>query len=210
MASPWPAAYGIEGEGDREYIGPEILMGQYDKPADIFALGLIIFEIAGNVELPDNGPSWQKLRSGDLSDVPSLTSSTESSILRDASGNPLSEASISSFEEDLASTAASMDEGFSSHRRESRKRQQHLERSRRGEALFAPPFMMDPSDPQALDNIVRWMISPSPADRPVIDQVLGTVGVQWADNRRRAGATIFEGPWGPGDAVFEDTEMTDV
>lgn len=57
MASPWPAQPGIEGEGDREYIGPEILKGQFDKPADIFALGLIILEIAGNVQLPDNGVS---------------------------------------------------------------------------------------------------------------------------------------------------------
>ena len=39
MATRWPAKAGIEGEGDREYIGPEILMGRYDKPADVFALG---------------------------------------------------------------------------------------------------------------------------------------------------------------------------
>src|SRR5947207_6772291 len=97
MATRWPAAAGIDGEGDREYIGPEILMGHYDKPADIFALGLIMFETAGNVELPDNGLSWQKLRNGDMSDVPSLTWSCETSnILRDASGNPRPE--VSSFE----------------------------------------------------------------------------------------------------------------
>ena len=72
MAARWPARAGIEGEGDREYIGPEILMGKYDKPADIFALGLIMLETAGNVELPDNGVSWQKLRNGDMSDVSQL------------------------------------------------------------------------------------------------------------------------------------------
>ena len=33
MATRWPAEHGIEGEGDREYIGPEILMGRFDKPA---------------------------------------------------------------------------------------------------------------------------------------------------------------------------------
>lgn len=71
MATRWPADEGIDGEGDREYIGPEILMGRFDKPADIFSLGLIIFEVAGNVELPDNGVSWKKLRNGDMSDVPS-------------------------------------------------------------------------------------------------------------------------------------------
>ena len=86
-----PAPTGIEGEGDREYIGPEILMGKFDKPADVFALGLIMLEIAGNVELLDNGPSWQELRMGDMSDVPSLTwSDGGSTVFRDQSGNPLS------------------------------------------------------------------------------------------------------------------------
>jgi len=63
VATEWPAPADIEGEGDCEYIGPEILMDKFDKPADVY------LEIAGNVELPDNGPSWQKLRTGDISDV---------------------------------------------------------------------------------------------------------------------------------------------
>lgn len=33
------------------------------------SLGLIILEAAGNVVLPDNGPSWHKLRQNDFSDV---------------------------------------------------------------------------------------------------------------------------------------------
>src|SRR5580700_6595587 len=95
MAAAWPAQPGIDGEGDREYIGPEILLGQYDKPADIFALGLIMLEIAGNVQLPDNGPTWQRLRSGDMSDVPSLTWSSASTVLRDATGIPIEDSDIS-------------------------------------------------------------------------------------------------------------------
>ncbi|GAA5837877.1 hypothetical protein JCM11251_004686 [Rhodosporidiobolus azoricus] len=59
----------LEREGDREYIAPEILSGRYGKEADVFSLGLIILESAANVVLPDNGPSWQKLRSNDFSDV---------------------------------------------------------------------------------------------------------------------------------------------
>ena len=78
----------LEREGDREYIAPEILGGRYGKEADIFrcvpsclvlsttadagvyrSLGLIILEAAANVVLPDNGPSWHKLRSNDFSDV---------------------------------------------------------------------------------------------------------------------------------------------
>lgn len=76
MASVWPVPAGTEREGDREYIAPEVLSSQqYDKPADIFSLGLVILEVAANIVLPQNGLSWQKLRSGDLSDAPRLSSS---------------------------------------------------------------------------------------------------------------------------------------
>ena len=49
MATRWPASRELEREGDREYIAPEVLGSQkYDKPVDIFALGLTIVEAAGN------------------------------------------------------------------------------------------------------------------------------------------------------------------
>lgn len=216
MATKWPAKAGIEGEGDREYIGPEILMGRYDKPADVFALGLIMLETAGNVELPDNGASWQKLRNGDMSDVPSLTWSSEeaSRIFRDASGNPLPKQA--SFEDDpehdnhprftsfIRDSFSDEDENLNA-----RRKSVHLTRS--GELVEPPSFMVDPKDEQALDAIVRWMISPEPHDRPVPSQILHTVGVHWAETRRRAGATVFEGNWGPADDVLaEDAEMIDV
>ncbi|KAL8721297.1 MAG: hypothetical protein Q9225_002001 [Loekoesia sp. 1 TL-2023] len=212
MAARWPASPGIDGEGDREYIGPEILRGQFDKPGDVFALGLIMLEIAGNVMLPDNGASWQRLRTGDMSDVPSLTWSSENSnVLRDSSGKPITpDSSVDAFYGsdaiiDERSSAISIHQG-----------QEHRQRSqpkilRTGELLDPPDFMVDASNPQALDNIVRWMISPDTADRPVIDQVLDTTGVQWVATRRRAGATVFEGNWGPADDVLaDDAEMIDV
>lgn len=206
MAARWPAEEGIEGEGDREYIGPEILMGRYDKPADIFALGLIMFEIAGNVELPDNGLSWQKLRNGDMSDVPSLTWSSETSIFRDASGNPISEEA--SFEELCASDA---EDDFGDMDNAKLRARKPVRVVRSGELVEPPSFMVDANHDDALDKIVRWMISPNPDDRPTADQVLQTYGVQWAERRRRAGATVFEGNWGPADEVLaEDAEMIDV
>lgn len=211
MATRWPAEEGIEGEGDREYIGPEILMGRFDKPADIFSLGLIMFEIAGNVELPDNGVSWQKLRNGDMSDVPSLTWSSETSIFRDASGNPVPE--DSSFEElcvsDLGDGVDDFGDDFLTSRKLTAHKPHRLERS--GELVNPPVFMVDAHHAQALDNIVRWMISPEPLDRPTADQILQTYGVQFVNRRRRAGATIFEGNWGPADEILaEDAEMIDV
>jgi mitosis inhibitor protein kinase SWE1 len=209
MATRWPAEDGIEGEGDREYIGPEILMGRFDKPADIFSLGLIMFEIAGNVELPDNGASWQKLRNGDMSDVPSLTWSSETSIFRDASGNPVSESP--SFEELCASDLGDDDFGdeFLTSRKLNADKPTQVERS--GELVNPPDFMVDAHHSQALDKVVRWMISPEPLDRPTADQILETYGVQFVSRRRRAGATIFEGNWGPADEILaEDAEMIDV
>ncbi|KAI4216760.1 MAG: hypothetical protein LQ351_000709 [Letrouitia transgressa] len=211
MATRWPAQPGIDGEGDREYIGPEILRGQFDKPSDIFALGLIMLEIAGNVMLPDNGVSWQRLRSGDMSDVPSLTFSSETSnILRDSSGKPLGpEASIEDF---YGSDSEPDDFGspyFLGRRAANIRSQPKILRT--GELIEPPNFMVDKDNEQALDNVVRWMISPDTADRPLVDQILGTTGVQWVEARRRAGATIFEGNWGPADDVLGgDTQMADV
>ncbi|KAK0314326.1 mitosis inhibitor protein kinase swe1 [Friedmanniomyces endolithicus] len=94
LASAWPAPPNLDGEGDREYIGPEVLAGRFDKPADIFALGMVMLEIAGNIVLPDNGTSWQRLRAGDLSDLPSLTWTSDSSLVRDESGDPVEMAGI--------------------------------------------------------------------------------------------------------------------
>lgn len=209
MATRWPAEDGIEGEGDREYIGPEILEGRFDKPADIFSLGLIIFEIAGNVELPDNGASWQKLRNGDMSDVPSLTWSSETTCLRDASGNPVPE--DSSFDMLCSSDLGgdSFGDDFLDNGKVTVLQPHHLARS--GELVDPPGFMVDCHHSQALDKIVRWMISPNPRDRPTADQILATYGVQFVNHRRRAGATVFEGNWGPADEILaEDAEMIDV
>jgi mitosis inhibitor protein kinase SWE1 len=221
MATAWPAQPGIEGEGDREYIGPEILLGQYDKPADVFALGLIMLEIAGNVQLPDNGPTWQRLRSGDMSDVPSLTWSSSSMASRDATGMPLddSDASMDSFLSD-----DEIEREFGSPSMHNKKRHYNSgKRSlshdpgnlfgsvRRGELHAGPAFMRDPYHEHALDRLVKWMITPRPQDRPTVDDILNSEGLHWVQNRRRAGATVFEGSWGPADAVLaDDAEMIDV
>ncbi|RKP20749.1 kinase-like protein [Rozella allomycis CSF55] len=60
----------VDTEGDKFYIAPEILEGFYDKPADIFSIGLIALEVASNIELPSEGEEWRKLRTGDFSQIP--------------------------------------------------------------------------------------------------------------------------------------------
>ena len=211
MASPWPAQPGIDGEGDREYIGPEVLKGHFDKPVDIFALGLIILEIAGNVQLPDNGVSWQRLRNGDISDIPSLTFSSDPSSLPDPSDN--AQATISSIDDFYSSDSSSDFGDFSiEHRQAARQKKSTTARyQREGELAEPPNFMVDANDQDALDNVVRWLISPDPLLRPVAAQVVTTKGVQWGMKRARAGATVYEGLWGPADEVLaDDAEMIDV
>ena len=213
MATSWPAPKGVEIEGDREYIAPEVLDGECDKASDIFAFGLMMLEIAGNVQLPDNGTAWQKLRSGDLSDLSgSLTYSLEqsSSILRDSSGNALSRESSQT---ELDSSMFSGDDTFKTTfpKHDSAHSNHPIVMGRDGELVVPPTFMVEEEDPDAIKAICRWLISPDASDRPTTEQILQTRGVSWVHGRRRAGATIYEGNWGPGDEqLADDAEMIDV
>lgn len=205
MASSWPAPAGIDGEGDREYIGPEVLSGRFDKPADIFSLGMIMLEIAGNIVLPDNGTSWQRLRAGDMSDLPSLTWSSDSSLVRDESGDPVEMMQGASHDSLAISNPGEDDLSFLKPTVPTLKRT--------GDLVTPPNFMVDPIDQESLDRVVQGMICPHPDQRPDIDQLLAAGGVQWVERRRRAGATVYEGNWGPADEVLnheQDVEMMDI
>jgi mitosis inhibitor protein kinase SWE1 len=199
LAQPCTSAQGVDVEGDREYMAPEMLKGKVGQPADIFSLGLMTLETAANCSLPDNGESWVRLRSGDLSEVPSLTWNPSSNVKRDSTGNPMGPSHSADFE-----TVQEQDEGglFGS--------------SKRSELQGAPDFMTDASNLSSLDSIVRWMTAQDPWNRPLIDQVLQLEGLRWVSERRNAPATVYEGNWGPvhlmdvAVAVDSDTEMTDV
>ncbi|KAL3305422.1 Protein kinase [Colletotrichum asianum] len=233
LATEWPAAKGVDAEGDREYIGPEILRGEFNKPADIFSLGLITIEMAANVVLPDNGPTWIALRSGDLSEVPSLTfSATTTSAQRDAAGVP----TMQSFDDPLLAQTSAPDISLHSGIAPTRVNVVMDDSSspfitrKRTELRSPPDFMSDPFHPSSLDQIVRWMIRPEPSDRPTIQQLLSTPAMTWVADRRRSAATVFEGVWGPSEStslptlideasidetieeavIDEDTEMMDV
>ena len=222
LACEWPAPPNVEGEGDRRYIGPDLLQGNFDKPADIFALGMIMYEIAGNCIPPDNGHSWQKLRSGDFSGLPSLTSASSRSLAQEESAEKLgysrncteSESVRVQSHESLYSPPAartffddpSDDECFG----EATDKRFGAE----VESVEPPRFMQDPKDPESLDNVVQWMMLPEPSSRPVVDQVLQTTGCNWVNERRRGGAVVYEGKWGPVNTVtpnksMEDEEMPD-
>lgn len=218
MAAKWPADKGIDGEGDREYISPEILLGQFDKPADIYSLGLVILEIACNSFLPANGPTWMSLREGSLKEMPSLTWSAASTVVRDATGCPVEhdDSGISSFLEDeaLEARVRLSDSGRHGGFPMTHDASNLFGTPKRAELQQPPVFMADADHPNSLDNIVSSMIRQDPASRPTAQQLLDLEVMCWIALRRRAGATVFEGNWGPGDVLTDqgsaDTEMIDV
>ncbi|KAK5992319.1 Mitosis inhibitor protein kinase wee1 [Cladobotryum mycophilum] len=190
----------METEGDREYMAPEMLRSEVTKAADVFSLGLMTLETAANVVLPDNGPTWVALRSGDLSEVPSLTWSPSVEVQRDASGTPTELVDGDEPEVSRSPTSGNL---FGSFKRQ--------------ELQQPPDFMVEAFHPSSLDSIVRWMTSENAEDRPLIDQVLALEGLQWVAEHRNAPATVYEGNWGPLELFpvsistdDDDTEMTDV
>lgn len=219
MATKWPAARGIEGEGDRRYIAPEILQGNYDMPADVFALGLIMFEIASNVWLPDNGPHWHALREGDFAGVPTgpLTGSESDALVRDATGMPILgdieiTSGVSPLPQDEQDPAGdnSQEFPFNFSNSSTHNASNLFSIPKRGDLQHPPGFMVEAEHPDSLDQIVQWMLAPRPDDRPTAEQVLDFKSANWIITHRRAGATVFEGNWGPQDDVQADTDMMDL
>lgn len=180
-------------EGDREYMAPEMLQGRANPSCDVFSVGLIILEAAANIVLPDNGPSWIRLRSGDLSEVPSLTWAPSSEVAQDCSF----------IGEEYSGKTHDAGNLFGGS-------------NKRSEEQQPPSFMVDSLHPSSLDSIVRWMTAQTQAERPTVDQVLALDGLQWVAETRNAPATVFEGRWGPAEiggpiiAADEDTEMTGI
>ncbi|KAF5003219.1 hypothetical protein FDECE_10217 [Fusarium decemcellulare] len=199
LAQSCSAAESVDVEGDREYMAPEMLKGKAGQSADVFSLGLIILETAANVVLPDNGPTWIALRSGDLSEVPSLTWTPSIEVQRDATGNPTESVHSDDFTDGKTHDPSNLFGSF-----------------KRSELQQPPEFMVNAMHTSSLDSIVRWMTAQEPSERPTVQQVLELEGLRWISEHRAAPATVYEGNWGPAElfpvsiAVDSDTEMTDV
>ncbi|KAL5010313.1 hypothetical protein ScPMuIL_012618 [Solemya velum] len=69
------AANPVVEEGDCRYLPKELLNDDFDHltKADIFSLGLTIYEVGGNINLPKNGELWHSIRRGELPALPNYS-----------------------------------------------------------------------------------------------------------------------------------------
>lgn len=208
-------------EGDRNYIAPELLNDKIYTPfADIFSVGLIILEIATNIVLPGNGSPWRKLRSGDLSDAGMLSLDNISDFLNHNHFSSLTSytSSLSSINAQplslnrLSSTGSSVLSNSNST---------PLQPPVSAKAMDSSASLAIPGGPRLIDNIrdlipkgapaflvgnghnldklVSIMLKPNPFERRTAHQILEMDECVEIENRRKAGATIFEGEFGPND-----------
>ncbi|CAM9495296.1 unnamed protein product, partial [Hapterophycus canaliculatus] len=82
---------GVEGigdgqEGDTLYMAKELLSSTARLPsADMFSLGLTVYEVATRIELPGDGQDWHAMRDGTAAGLPSSRSHDMSTVLRQVS-----------------------------------------------------------------------------------------------------------------------------
>lgn len=69
-------------EGDIAYAAPEVLQGNGCPVSDVFSLGLVLFEAATGVVMPECGDQWQMLRRGELPKLPNLSKNLVNIIKR--------------------------------------------------------------------------------------------------------------------------------
>lgn len=215
VASKMPIPPFFDREGDREYIAPEVISKHmYSPAADIFSCGLILVEIAANIVLPDNGTSWQKLRSGDFTDAGRLSSSD----LTELGGSLFSMTSTdSSNGTSMAINSRELESDDTCYLKPPASRFNVLtsefganstlgagcdnEQTGTLKSLnqqvpaWAPRWFQDGSAP--LDKVVAWMIDPNPENRPSAGQILKSYECSLVNLRRKSGATIYEGDYGP-------------
>ena len=207
-----PISTFFDREGDREYIAPEIISRhEYTFAADIFSLGLIMVEVAANVILPDNGTPWQKLRSGDLTDAGKLSSSDLSEVIRGTNNGRLNNGGTLKVMRNLSNSLFSGTGSSVNTMGTDISNNVHIhgDDSENPEDVdvlidqnvirkieyWTPYWFYDGKS--ILDRLVGWMINPNPEERPSSEQILESWECGLVELRRKSGATIYEGDYGP-------------
>lgn len=178
-------------EGDRNYIAPELINDKIYTPfADIFSVGLMILEIATNVILPENGTPWRKLRSGDLSDAGKLSSDNISDFLLHRNFS-----SLTSYNSMANSSTSSLYPSSTIQLQQPNRAIREVDlKSVIPEG--APDFLVACGS-NNLDQLVHKMLRPDPFERPTARAILEMHECVTIEERRKAGAIIFEGEFGP-------------
>lgn len=177
----------FENEGDREYIAPEIIRHSiYDFRADIFSLGLIVIELACNVVLPDNGKVWQRLRSGNISDLGKISSTEINKFLNESTED------YSSFSNKSESKMTPL---LSASNFIGPSKLDEIEKNT-GKLIpaWVPKFLIDG---MSLEKVVKWMIEPDYTRRPTSQDILLTDECEYVGKAMQAGSVVFEGDFGP-------------
>ncbi len=210
------------GEGDATYMAPELFQNAEDASptfaADVFSLGLLLFELATGLVLPKDGPLWHQLREGGAKQLfqRAFDASRPGGRLTPAPFAPATAAAPSSASSAAPSTSsgsastgsaatapssgsitprvpgASFPSPFSQSRTLTPTNRTTspapLPSPRSPRRPYSPASSNSPLSP-TLENLILEMLDPNPALRPSADQILARVPRSMVSSTPTAAAT---------------------
>jgi serine/threonine protein kinase len=72
----------VDNEGDIAYAAPEVINGDAAFGSDVFSLGLVLFEAATGVVMPESGEQWLALRRGEIPKIDGVSKELQGIIKR--------------------------------------------------------------------------------------------------------------------------------
>lgn len=84
----------VYNEGDIAYVAPEVINGKASALSDVFSLGLVLFEAATGVVMPESGEQWLALRKGEIPKIKGIGKELQGVIRRMVKSEPAERISI--------------------------------------------------------------------------------------------------------------------